>query len=1382
MKPIQPKQPQQILPKPAGGSTQSKPVTLTQRTVGQPGGLVIGQNQAMLPNGNVATVSGHQLLLNHISLANMGHNQPFLISSGGAGLPSNLQLLVRPQTPGAGGHHHHHHPQHQQQPQQQQHHHHHHHQQMTAGLGSQATNMSVNNAALLAAFQVQNQAAQQALIGPAAKNLAGQGHAVMNLMGGSQNPAQAGANLQQNMIVNARVVSPNQQLQLQQIQMPQGPITLAFGPGGQLRALPGQFSNVLQGVAISTATVASSTQTLATTSSGVGVQQQQQHVMEVVQQNKGVNLLGDLLKQTGIVPEDSPTSPNQGQELQTQSQAITPPQVHAQQAAVITVNALGSTPIMTVNSVDPSGAPTQCLAQPGALGNGTQTIVVNQGNIPVAKLQAQQANSQLKLSLAQDGSFILQKPFPNELGQQAVQSLLLQRLSTQPQQQQQHQQQQQQAHIMNPFTASGANTSVTSSYIPVVVSNMNVCDPAHKGTASTTCATLSMMSNSCVDTVASTSTTAITTTPSQRSSSMLLSSMLNQSPSSSVVHTLAQNGSTEALGLQQATGSVGPVPVPTNVNMVVTASTTNVTALGPGVTVAKGCVDTATAGVIFGYPVASLQAGQKVQTVQLTPHNQEALQKVQTKLRALLSMGSHTQQQKQEIQSLQTAQQKILSKGKIISVQQVIPHQSPTQASLYVATPVSSGHTTSLSTVVSGTTAQFKFGNQIFTLAPQPAQSVHSAQKHVASNQQQQRFVTHSQGKDKIILKLPQQQQQQSIATAGTGHHDGNVTTALGNSSGNVVHIKTVGKVTTKSSSTSSQGPVNRGIKRAAVSTISRAPTVQQQLANDQSSILNPDHKTPFKSVEEACRRLLQYHLYNTKTPTDEDLWKADDLFETASEQLLAKAQVMTNKYRYLILKDSMKEVSSSELVMLDRIFIQEETAALERDKQSAKEGKKLDLPPPPAHWLPKIKEENCAKRVAAQRITLSSTGSPSVHPGEVPREPPGKVMAKPPNPVVKREPGVLHCTVANDVSTLTNPVAVASSTTSTTAVPSATGNSECTTVFLPGVMERNRLTVKKEMERPPSAERTGIGTRSAIGVAGRTNVKSEPCPSEDNYDEWAEIQKELEMYPVDATAVAHSLETSSSEQLDFDPPEDGGPGLVDFEPPLPKSLKYDGNFLNAGGHHPPPPPPPSQHLQCAVRKNAGRWESMHVTSGEMSTESSVTRQQQQHQRSEVTDGILADMDGFNGRFSRQSATAAKLDPGNGFGALNFNKSSREDAVVGGDSDCEDDDPTELKSQEEDLNAQVQCAINSILNLQRADESSDYETSEYNAFEVDADAVGSKEEEDEDEEEEEEEVEEDEEEEHMTMDYDVNIGSGVAGVPDGNEMDAALEEAVKSIL
>uniref|UniRef100_A0A8B9EAZ5 BRD4 interacting chromatin remodeling complex associated protein n=1 Tax=Anser cygnoides TaxID=8845 RepID=A0A8B9EAZ5_ANSCY len=121
-----------------------------------------------------------------------------------------------------------------------------------------------------------------------------------------------------------------------------------------------------------------------------------------------------------------------------------------------------------------------------------------------------------------------------------------------------------------------------------------------------------------------------------------------------------------------------------------------------------------------------------------------------------------------------------------------------------------------------------------------------------------------------------------------------------------------------------------------------------EQLHKHQGAVLHPDYKTSFRSFEDALQRLLPYHVYQGMLPSAQDYRKVDEEFEVVSAQLLKRTQAMLNKYRLLLLEESRRVSPSAEMVMIDRMFIQEEKTMLALDKQLAKEKPGWERAPPP--------------------------------------------------------------------------------------------------------------------------------------------------------------------------------------------------------------------------------------------------------------------------------------------------------------------------------------------------------------------------------------------------------------------------------------------------
>lgn len=134
----------------------------------------------------------------------------------------------------------------------------------------------------------------------------------------------------------------------------------------------------------------------------------------------------------------------------------------------------------------------------------------------------------------------------------------------------------------------------------------------------------------------------------------------------------------------------------------------------------------------------------------------------------------------------------------------------------------------------------------------------------------------------------------------------------------------------------------SKGLKRPHSSDTTESPKVvtrlKQSLTQDQQSVLRPDLKKPFTSHEDIVKRLTPYHVCYDQSPTQDDVEKAEGLFSTVSTQLVKRSQKMMEKHRQLLFDESMREHPSAEMVMLYRVFLTNERAALAEERKKAKE------------------------------------------------------------------------------------------------------------------------------------------------------------------------------------------------------------------------------------------------------------------------------------------------------------------------------------------------------------------------------------------------------------------------------------------------------------
>uniref|UniRef100_A0A3B4F8V1 BRD4 interacting chromatin remodeling complex associated protein like n=1 Tax=Pundamilia nyererei TaxID=303518 RepID=A0A3B4F8V1_9CICH len=108
---------------------------------------------------------------------------------------------------------------------------------------------------------------------------------------------------------------------------------------------------------------------------------------------------------------------------------------------------------------------------------------------------------------------------------------------------------------------------------------------------------------------------------------------------------------------------------------------------------------------------------------------------------------------------------------------------------------------------------------------------------------------------------------------------------------------------------------------------------ILQQVRKDHVAVQTPDRRR-FTSVDDALLRLIPYHVFQGAPPSPDE-FSQDEEFEAAATQVLMRTQGMVNKYRRLLMVEAEQRFSpSSEMVMIDRTFNQEERSTLIQDKR----------------------------------------------------------------------------------------------------------------------------------------------------------------------------------------------------------------------------------------------------------------------------------------------------------------------------------------------------------------------------------------------------------------------------------------------------------------
>ena len=209
------------------------------------------------------------------------------------------------------------------------------------------------------------------------------------------------------------------------------------------------------------------------------------------------------------------------------------------------------------------------------------------------------------------------------------------------------------------------------------------------------------------------------------------------------------------------------------------------------------------------------------------------------------------------------------------------------------------------------------------------------------------------QGTQSEISRLSQQHQQTPPAAS--------VPLPPGAAQGSPHFSTTGGGIVANSVAAACGAIVSNGLKRSADSQpqvaggssikSKRTIWVESQIKKDQNEAVNPNYEVKFKGTEDACKRLLRYHVFYDLDRSPEEMEQAEDAFEVKSASMLRKKDSMLKKYHYLLKMESMRPNASSEEVMLARLWETHERTSLAREKEEVTAGRRLQLPPLPRSW-----------------------------------------------------------------------------------------------------------------------------------------------------------------------------------------------------------------------------------------------------------------------------------------------------------------------------------------------------------------------------------------------------------------------------------------------
>ncbi|KAK9521216.1 hypothetical protein VZT92_021040 [Zoarces viviparus] len=308
----------------------------------------------------------------------------------------------------------------------------------------------------------------------------------------------------------------------------------------------------------------------------------------------------------------------------------------------------------------------------------------------------------------------------------------------------------------------------------------------------------------------------------------------------------------------------------------------------------------------------------------LTAEQQHHLQLIGAQIQTLSAITQPSPQQKQLLEKLHQVQQNILLQAKQ-SAQPQVSSQFSSQQDVPVEKVLLASSTNT------GTPAQL-----LSVLQPTPllvqSPATASSDLQVFSGAQGPAGAMVNQTVTPASLTQPVQVQPKPGVISSVGG------ITLGNSG---MQIQVIGASLTQMPAPQPPAPVQT--QTTTMMPFSAEPSKEarmlEQLRKQQGSVLHPNYSAPFHSVEDTLHRLLPYHLYQGTANSSEDYQRVDDEFETVSCQLLKRTQAMLDKYRHLLFAESKQRLGpSAEMVMIDRMFIQEEKIALSQDRVLAKE------------------------------------------------------------------------------------------------------------------------------------------------------------------------------------------------------------------------------------------------------------------------------------------------------------------------------------------------------------------------------------------------------------------------------------------------------------
>ncbi|KAJ4940379.1 hypothetical protein JOQ06_026686 [Pogonophryne albipinna] len=148
----------------------------------------------------------------------------------------------------------------------------------------------------------------------------------------------------------------------------------------------------------------------------------------------------------------------------------------------------------------------------------------------------------------------------------------------------------------------------------------------------------------------------------------------------------------------------------------------------------------------------------------------------------------------------------------------------------------------------------------------------------------------------------------------------------------NQVQLSSIHAMTTMTQDSNMNSQISAQ-KRPALPPLTRGEMILQQLKKDHAGVQTIDLRR-FNSIDDALQKILPYHVFQGTPPSQEEFSQVDEEFEVVATQVLKRTHAMVNKYRRLLMVEAERSSPSSEMVMIDRTFNQEERSNLTQDKR----------------------------------------------------------------------------------------------------------------------------------------------------------------------------------------------------------------------------------------------------------------------------------------------------------------------------------------------------------------------------------------------------------------------------------------------------------------